>query len=63
MASIRPAVTIRLDSVAMKAKLQRMATDNGRTLSNQVAQILRRYLAQYEQKYGEIEVGGETHSR
>ncbi|CVK17534.1 Arc family DNA-binding protein [Sporomusa sphaeroides] len=56
MFSKMPRIMARLESEAMKSKLQRLARENGRTLSSEVGQIVKRYIMQYEQKYGEIKI-------
>jgi predicted transcriptional regulator len=56
MPSDLPKITTRTDDIQLKLKLQKLARKNGRTLSREVEQILKRYIAQYENNYGEIKV-------
>ncbi len=56
MSSDLPKITIRTDDDNLKLKLQKLARKNGRSLSREVEQILKRYIEQYEQKHGEIKI-------
>jgi plasmid stability protein len=40
----------------LKAKLQYLFIDHGRSLSKEAEQILKRYVQSYEQKYGETKL-------
>jgi len=49
-------ITVRTEDDILKAKLQRLARTNGRSLSKEVEQILKRYVQDYEETYGTIKL-------
>lgn len=49
-------ITARTDDELLKPKLKRLARKNGRSLSREVEQVLKRYIETYEKKHGEIKV-------
>jgi len=49
-------ITVRTEDDILKAKLQRLARNNGRSLSKEVEQILKRYVQDYEETYGTIKL-------
>jgi len=49
-------IAVRTEDNLLKAKLQRLARMNGRSLSKEVEQILKRHVQGYEQNYGEIKL-------
>lgn len=56
MPSKLPKIESRTDDELLKPKLKKLARKNGRTLSREVEQILKRYVEQYEKTHGEIKV-------
>lgn len=55
MASKLPHITVRA-TVILKAKLQCLAYNHGRSLSKESELILERYIEIYEKKYGTIKL-------
>ncbi len=49
-------ITVRTTDNRFKAKLQSLARINGRSTSKEAELILKRYVASYERKHGEIEI-------
>ncbi|GMB00404.1 hypothetical protein [Pelosinus sp. IPA-1] len=49
-------ITVRTADDIFKAKLQRLAQIHGRSVSKEAELILKRYVQNYEEKYGEIEI-------
>ena len=56
MSSKLTPITVRTKDKQFKAKLQRLARMHGRSTSKEAELILKRYVAQYESKHGEIEI-------
>lgn len=56
MSSKLSPITVRVADDMLKAKLQCLASDHGRSLSKEIEQVLKRYVQNYEQKYGEIKL-------
>lgn len=56
MSSKLTPITVRIADDTLKAKLQCLAIDHGRSLSKEAELILKRYVQSYEQKHGEIEI-------
>jgi|GEM_PF-2739800 len=51
-----PPITVRTDDEIFKAKLQRLARINGRSLSKEAERILKQYIQSYEKDFGEIKL-------
>lgn len=56
MSSKIPPITVRTEDSIFKAKLQRLARMNGRSLSKEAERILKEHVQNYEQHYGEIKL-------
>lgn len=56
MPSKLPKIMARTDDELLKPKLKKLARKNGRTLSREVEQILKRYVELYEKNHGEIKL-------
>jgi len=56
MSSKTSPITVRVADDTLKAKLQCLAIDHGRSLSKEAELILKLYVQRYEEKYGEIEL-------